>query len=168
MEIFEKFGLNPMLVAAEIVNFLIILYVLKRFLYKPVFNILKKRQDAIKEGLEKAEEGKKALEHAEAEEKKVLKKANETASQIVKDAREQAATIIKEAQDKAKNETSRMIADAKVQIEIERKQTESKILKDVSRLSVELLRKSLSKILTDKEQDEVVKRAITVLQKQSN
>jgi F-type H+-transporting ATPase subunit b len=168
MDILEKFGINPYLTAAEIVNFLIVLYILKRFLYKPVFNILKKREDAIKEGIEKAEEGKKALENASAEEKKIIKKASETAAEMVKNAREQASEIVKAAQEKAKNESARTIADAKVQIEIERKEAETKILKDVTRLSVEVLRKSLSKILSEKEQDEVVKRAITVLQKQSN
>lgn len=164
----DKFGLDPLLVAAEIVNFLIVLYILKRFLYKPVFSMLKKREDAVKDGLAKAEEGKKALEKAEAEEKKILKKASETASQIIKDAKEQSAQIVKDAQEKSKSEAKKIIADAKAQIEIERKDTEAKLLKDVTGLSVELLRKSLSKILTDKEQDEVVKRAITVLQKQSN
>jgi F-type H+-transporting ATPase subunit b len=168
MDILDKFGISFISVAAEIVNFLIIFYVLKRFAYKPIFNILKKRQDSIKEGLEKAEEGKKALENAQAEEKKIIKSANESASQIIKDAREQAATIVKDAQDKAKNESARTIIDAKAQIEIERKEAEAKILKDVTRLSVEVLRKSLSKILTDKDQDEVVKRAITSLQKESN
>ena len=168
MEILENFGINPLLVLAEIVNFLIVLYILKRFLYKPVFNMLKKREEAIKEGIEKAEEGKKALEKAETEEKKIIKKASETANEVIKDAREQASAIVKDAHEKAKNETTRMIAEAKVQIEIERKEAETKILKDVTRLSVEVLRKSLSKILSDKEQDEVVKRAITVLQKQSN
>jgi F-type H+-transporting ATPase subunit b len=168
MDILEKFGISPYLTGAEIVNFLIILYILKRFLYKPLFNILKKREDSIKEGIEKAEEGKQALEKAELEEKKIIKKASENATSIVKDAREQAATIVKDAQDKAKKEAAKIIEDAKGRVEIERKEVETKLVKDVTRLSVELLRKSLSKILTDKEQDEVVKRAITVLQKQSN
>lgn len=168
MEILNDFGVNPLLVLAEIVNFLIILYILKRFLYRPVFNILKKREDTIKDGLAKADDGRKALERAEAEEKKIIKKANETASQIIKDARDEASSIVKNAQEKAKDEATRMIADAKVQIEIEKKETETKILKDVSGLSVELLRKSLSKILSDKEQNEIVKRAITALQKQTN
>ncbi len=168
MEIFETFGIDGLIVLAQIVNFVIILLILKKFAYKPIFNILKKREDLIKDTVERAEEQKKALERTEAEEKKIVKKANESASQIVKDAKEQAATIRKEAQEKAKNEAAKMIIDAKAQIEIERKEVEAKILKDVTGLSVELLRKSLSKILTDKEQDEVVKRAITVLQKQSN
>lgn len=168
MEIFEIFGLDPYIVTAQVVNFLIILYILKRFLYKPLFNVIKKREELVKDTVEKAEEQKKVLEKTQAEEKKILKKANETSTQIVKDAKEQAATIVKDAQEKAKNETTKMIAEAKAQIEIERKQAESKILKDVTGLSVEVLRKSLSKILTGKEQDEVVKRAITVLQKESN
>lgn len=168
MEVVEHFGVNPVLIAAQIVNFLIILYILKRFLYKPLFAVFKKREAAIKEGLEKAEESKKALEKAKVEESKIIKKANERASEILKDAKEQAVLIEKTAHEKAKNETARMIADGKAQIEIERKETEAKIMKNVSGLSVELLRKSLSKILTDKEQDEVVKRAIAVIQKQSN
>jgi F-type H+-transporting ATPase subunit b len=168
MEIFEIFGIDGLVVLAQVVNFIVILYILKRFAYKPLFNVIKKREDLVKETVEKAEEQRKALEKTEIEEKKILKKASETASQIVKDAKEEAASIIAMGQEKTKNETTKMVAEAKAQIEIERKEVETKLLKDVTGLSVEVLRKSLSKILTDKEQDEVVKRAITVLQKQSN
>lgn len=168
MELFEIFGLDLYIVLAQIVNFVIILYILKRFLYKPLFNIIRKREALIKESVDKADEQRRALENAQAEEKKILKKASETASQIVKDAKDEADSIVRKAQDKAKDEAARIIADAKSQIEIERKETESKLLKDVTRLSVELLRKSLSKILSDKDQDEVVKRAISAIQKEKN
>ena len=56
MEILENFGLNPMLLIAQIVNFLIVLFILKKFLYKPVLEMLKKRQTTIKDGLKQAEE----------------------------------------------------------------------------------------------------------------
>ena len=55
MNIFQNFGVNPILLLAQIVNFLIILYVLKRFMYKPVLNILKNREDEIKKGIEDAQ-----------------------------------------------------------------------------------------------------------------
>ena len=73
MEIINNFGLDPLLLGAQIVNFLIIFFILKRFAYKPVLDILKKREDSIKEGLRQAEEGKKILDEALEEEKKMLK-----------------------------------------------------------------------------------------------
>ena len=62
MELIKNFGLDPVYLAAQIVNFLIILYFLRRFLYKPVFKMLKKRENEIKEGLEKTEESKRLME----------------------------------------------------------------------------------------------------------
>ncbi|MBU2632677.1 F0F1 ATP synthase subunit B, partial [Patescibacteria group bacterium] len=49
MEIVKQFGLDPVLLVAQIVNFLILLFILKKLLYKPVLELLKKREDTIKE-----------------------------------------------------------------------------------------------------------------------
>ncbi len=73
MEIIKNFGLNPILLAAQIVNFLIIFFILKKFLYKPVLNVLNKRQVTIKEGLKQAEEARVKLEKVVIEEKDILK-----------------------------------------------------------------------------------------------
>jgi F-type H+-transporting ATPase subunit b len=56
MEILKTFGFDPILLGAQIINFLIIFYLLKRFLYKPVLGMLKTREDKIKEGIKQAEE----------------------------------------------------------------------------------------------------------------
>ena len=60
----EAFGIQPLLLAAQIVNFLILAYILKRFLYKPVLEVLKKREKKIKDGLQAAEEGQAFLDKA--------------------------------------------------------------------------------------------------------
>src|SRR5687767_3830438 len=117
MEIFKTFGLNLPLVVAQVVNFLIILYILKRFLYKPLFNMLQKREKMIKESLAKADESKKVLQKAEIQEKEIIKKARENANQILKDAREQSIAIIKQAEEETKKQTDRMVHEAKLQIE---------------------------------------------------
>ena len=75
MEILKNLGFDPVMLAAQIVNFLIILYLLKRFLYKPILEMLKKREDSIKEGLKQAEEARITLEKTLQEEKKILSKA---------------------------------------------------------------------------------------------
>lgn len=168
MEIFEIFGLNWILIVAQIVNFLVILYILKRFLYKPLFTVLEKRQQLAKEAVEKADESSKALEKAQAEEKEIIKKAQTTATQIITDAKEQSADMLKKAEEKAKKQTDKMIADAKTQIEQETQQAQAQLNKYVAKLSVDLLKKSLANVFTEKEQAEIIERAVKEMQKQPN
>ena len=79
MEKFAQFGVEPILLGAQIVNFLLLLYLLKRFLYKPVLGIIKKREDKIRLGLEAAAKGEELFKKAAEEEKKRLQKASEEA-----------------------------------------------------------------------------------------
>lgn len=165
MEFVEHFGINWILIVAQIVNFLVILYILKRFLYKPLFAVFKKREDLIKDSIKNAEAAEAAKEKAYKEEKVIIKKANETANLILKDARDEAAKIQLKAEEAAKKRTDRMINDAKIQIEQDTKAAEDKLTKKISDLAVGILRKSLTNVFTEKEQEEIVKRAITAMKK---
>ncbi len=168
MEIFKTFGLDPILTGGQIVNFLVILFILKRFLYKPLFGVLKKREDLVKETVEKAEASRKSLEKAQAQEKEIIKKAQANATEIVKDAKEQSAEIIKNATAEAKRKSDVIIAEAEDQAKQEKVRAENELNKYVARLSVELLKKSVDKIFTGKEQGEVVDRAVKELGKRPN
>lgn len=168
MEIFNTFGINWTLTIAQIVNFLVVLYILKRYLYKPLFNVLKKRQDLAKESIKNAEDSQKALEKAKEQEEKIIKQAHETAQQIVSDAREQSASILKDSEAQTKQKTDQMIKTAKEQIELEKVETEAQLNKYVMNLSVELLKKTLPTILTEKEQSEIINKTIKSMQKQAN
>src|SRR5579859_1381471 len=168
MEIIKNFGLDPYLTIAQIVNFLVILYVLKRFLYPPLFNALKKRQNLVKQTVLNAEEGKQALEKAHLEEKAIIKKAKETADTIIKDAKDQALRVIGQAEAGAKKITETMLQEAKLQIIHETKEAEIQLSRHVSRLSLELLRQSITNIFTQEEQEEIMEKAIQELQRKPN
>src|ERR1700751_4763240 len=98
MEIFKTFGLDPYLVTAQIINFLIIFYVLKRYLYPPLFKVFKKREELVKESISKAEENEKILEKTKDLEKETIKKAKVTADEIIKESHEQATNILKKSE----------------------------------------------------------------------
>ncbi|SRR5258708_23770100 len=168
MDIFGTFGLDPVLTIAQIVNFLIILYVLKRFLYKPLFNVFKKREELAKESIKNAEESTKALEKAKDEEKKIIKEAHETAKQIINDAHDQATTLAKEAEVETKQKTDKTIQDAKNQIALETADAQKELNKYIMKLSLELLQKTLTNVFTEKEQSEIIARAMKEMQKQPN
>lgn len=168
MEIIKNFGLDPILLGAQVVNFLIILFVLKKFLHKPILDILKKRQLTIKQGLEKAEESEKLLAEASEKEKKILKDAQAEAVKMISQAKNQALSVIKEAQESAKKEAERIISDARGQIHDEAKQAEERLGNSVSKLAIDYLQKSLKDIFGIKDQEEVIDKALKQLKKKPN
>jgi F-type H+-transporting ATPase subunit b len=168
MDILKTFGLNPYLTIAQIINFLIILYVLKRYLYPPLFKVFKKREELVKESIEKAEQSEKALEKAKEQEKEVIKKARITADEIIKEAREQASETLKLAEVSTKEQTDKMLKDAKAQIELETSQAQEQLNTYVLKLSLDMLKKTLENVLSEKDQSEIIEKAMKEMQKMPN
>jgi F-type H+-transporting ATPase subunit b len=160
MEIFKTFGLDPYLLIAQIVNFLIIFYLLKRYLYKPLNTMLEKRQQLAQDAIDTAKENEKTLEKSKEEEKEIIANARRTAEEIVKEAKEQASDIIKEAEATTKQQTDKMLKDAKTQIELETSSAQKALDNYVLKLAVDLLKKSLGDVITEKEQSELVEKAM--------
>ena len=160
MEIIKNFGVNPILLAAQIINFLIIFFILKKFLYKPVLDLLKKRRITIQEGIEHAEEARVKLEKVVIEEKNILKNAQMQAKKIIEDAREESIGVIKQLNDNAKKQTEKMLKDAKDQIIRESIETEKRLAVKTSKLAVSFLEKTLNEFFSLKEQKEVMSSAL--------
>lgn len=168
MEIIKNFGIDPRLFVAQIVNFLIILYILKRFAYKPLMALLRNREETIKEGLKNAEKAQKMLEEAQEKEKKLLQKAQSEAQKLLADAKEEREEMIKKAEMYAKKQTDSMLREAKEQIAEESRMLEKKLSLHVTQLAVEFLQKSLSDMLPEKEQVRIMDEAVKRLKKKTN
>lgn len=168
MELIKNFGLDPYLFVAQIINFLIVLYLLKRFLYKPMFEMLKKREATIKDGLEKARESELLLEKAGVKEKEILKKAQEESIKLIDDAKKQQLEIQRETMETTKKQVESMLADAREQIELERRITEKKLTSHIGDLTILFLQKSLSSFFTQKEQDVIIKNAVAEIKKRAD
>lgn len=166
MEIFKDFGVNPVLLIAQIVNFLVILFILKKFMYKPVLDILKKRENQIKEGLKSAEESEKKLAQTLEKEKEILHKAHETAEKIVSDAKIEAGETKAKIEELTKKEVERMLNQSRRTIEQETKEAEQKLSIKIGQIAVTLLEKSLKGLFGEREQKLIMKKAVAQLEKQ--
>lgn len=160
MEILENFGLNPSLFGAQIINFLIVLYLLKRFMYKPVLDMLRKRENSIKKGLEQAEEGKALLEKALMREKEILKKAHEQSKATIEESKNQAILVAKQIEENSRIQSERILQEARSQISQETKEAEKRLTAKISDLSIDFLRVSLSQIFSEKQQNEILEKAL--------
>ena len=180
MEILKTFGLNPYLTIAQIVNFLILFYILKRYLYPPLFKVFKnnvkgtssKRIVSYPSSSEKCRtdaKRKKHLEKAKEQEKEInVKKARITADEIIKEAREQSSEILKHATVATKEQTDKMLKDAKSQIELETAQAQEQLNTYVLKLSLDMLKKTIGNVFTEKEQSEIIEKAMREMQKLPN
>lgn len=163
MEVLKSFGLNPLLFGAQIINFLIVFYLLKRFLYKPVLDLLKKREDTIKEGLKQAEEGRLLYEKTVEKEKEILTKARESARQTISEAKSEGLILAQKIEDDSRKQAEKIIAQAKEQIVLETKEAEKKLTARISDLSIEFLQSAIKEMFSEKEQKEVLDKAMKQL-----
>lgn len=168
MEIVKEFGINPTLLVAQVINFLIILFLLKKFLYKPMLDTLKKRKDAIEQGIKNAEQVKLLLEKTAEKEKQVLKHAQDDARKLIEEAKKQKDEILQVADKKAKKHAEDILKEAQNQIIQSAKETEKRLTLHISEISLLFLQKSLSGILSQKQQDEIVKTVAQKMKKESN
>ncbi len=98
----ESLGIDLKLLIAQVVNFLILFLVLRKFLYKPILDMLDGRSKKIADGLKCAEESEEKLKSTETEAKKILDKAEKEAKEI----RDQAKSDAKQLHDKAITEAN--------------------------------------------------------------
>ncbi|MEK9176637.1 MAG: F0F1 ATP synthase subunit B [Patescibacteria group bacterium] len=165
MQIFKDFGVNPVLLAAQIVNFLIILYVLKRFMYKPVIAMLKKREDEIKKGLSDSEKNQKQLIETIEKEKAILQAARENADKMIAEAKLEATESKNQIEAATKKEIEKMQVQARETIEQETKAAEERLTRNIGEIAISLLEKSLTGIFGEKEQKSILKQAEAELRK---
>src|SRR3989344_5949016 len=101
----EKLGINGIQLLAQLVNVGILLFVLKKFLYKPILHILEKRKALAEEVERKTEEVEKRLSELEKKERELNKQAKVNADQLareaLRDAKKTTMSLVKEAEDKA-------------------------------------------------------------------
>ncbi|MBI2025879.1 MAG: F0F1 ATP synthase subunit B [Candidatus Levybacteria bacterium] len=165
MEFLKNLGFDPIMLGAQILNFLIIFYLLKRFLYKPVMDMIKKREDKITQGLKQAEVAAKTLEKALEDEKKILSKAQSQSQKIIEEARLQAGLLSAQIEESARAQTQKLISDAHSQIAQETLEAERRISEKTSDLAREILLKSLTGVFSQSEQKKIVEKAIKNIKK---
>lgn len=168
MEILNNFGFEPILFVAQIVNFLIIYWLLKKFLYGSVLKLLEDRKVKIAKGLKDAHEAASLLESTIIKEEKILKEAQEKARQLLVDAKEQSSIMLKHSEEETKNKIEILLKEAREQIKYETGLAEKRIEANVGKLAVTFLEKSIKGLFGSHEQEVIMKTAMKKLTNKSN
>ena len=132
-----------------LVAFLVVFLLLAKFGFPVITNMVEERKNFIDESLRKAHEAQERLANIEKEGESILQEAREKQAQILKEAAETRDAIVEKAQDKARAEGARLLEDARVAIEQEKKAAIADIRAQVATLSVEIAEKVLKQNLKD-------------------
>jgi F-type H+-transporting ATPase subunit b len=165
-EFLSQFGLDWGLFASQLVNFILILIILRIFLYKPVLKIIKDRNKKIKEGLDRAEEAGVRLKEIDSIGKEKIKEAELTSISIIKDTENKAKVLEQKLQKRA--EENQLQAQKDLQASYKKQQEEAKEI--VLKNAIELVKKAIIRTVELKPGDideALIKKAITDIKEEN-
>ena len=145
---------NPGTIVWMLIIFGIVLFILRKFAWKPILNALKDREDSISQALNSAEEAKKEVAGLKADNERIIAEARQEKNIILREAKEIKEKIITEAREKAAEETNKSIVLAKQQIEAEKTAAINEMKRQVAELSVLIAEKVIRKELSNKAEQE--------------
>ena len=131
--------------------FLLLIFLLRKFSWKPILDAVNEREEGIKNALLSAEIAKRDMQNLKSDNEKLLAEARVERDVILKEAREIKDKIVSEAKDEAQVQAGKMIEQAKAAINSEKNAAMAELKNQVSSLSIEIAEKVLRSELADKE-----------------
>ncbi len=149
----------------QLIGFLVLLFLLSKYAWKPILASLEERENSITEALEAAEVAKQEMKKLQAENEKILAEARLERDKMLKEALSTATMIKDEAREEASKIGQKMIDDARAVIINEKQAAMTELKNQVATLSLQVAEKLLRKDLSaSTEQKGLVDRYIKDLQ----
>ena len=140
-----------------VVSFSIILFLLKKFAWKPILGMIKERELSIENALAAAENAKEEMKALQSSNEKILAEARNERDLMLKDAREIREKMIADAKGIATKEGERLLTSARENIQNEKMAAITELKNQVATLSIEIAEKILkSELSSDEKQKSLV------------
>lgn len=134
----------------NLLAFVIVFLLLKKFAWKPIMKSLGEREKHIADSIATADRVKAEMAQLKNENEALMAQAREERSQMLKEARETRDKIVQEAKDKAKAEANKIVAEAQVTLEQQKQAAIADVKNQVGNLVVEIAEKVLRRELASK------------------
>jgi F-type H+-transporting ATPase subunit b len=156
----DALGLDWRILLAQFVNFSILIFVLWRFAYKPIFKLLEERRAKIAQGIKDSDEAAIKLREAEERHKEIVAESRKEANFIIEDAKNKAEVRYQEIIDKSKDDLKAVINDEKEKIEAQKQAAILEIKKKTAELIVVALEKVLGEKMDAKTDADLIARVV--------
>ena len=141
--------------------FVILVFFLRKYAWKPILNAVEEREDGIKNALDSAEKAKQEMENLNADNERILAEARIERDRLLKEAREMKNNIINEAKEQAGSEADKILSSAKKQINNEKMKAITELKNSVADLSIDMATMVLkSELKNSEKQKQLVTEAL--------
>ena len=133
-----------------VISFSVVVFLLRKFAWKPILKMLRERESYISDALKSAERAKEEMAKLQADNEKIINEARTERDKLLKEARETKDAIIADAKEKAGAEANKIIENAKLAIDNEKAAALNDVKDQITVLSIEIAEKILGNELADK------------------
>jgi F-type H+-transporting ATPase subunit b len=133
----------------QLVIFLIVLFLLAKFAWKPILSSLKEREESIETALRMADQAKLEMQLLKASNEKLLAETRQERDRMLQEATQMANQLIDQAKTKATEEGGRMIVQAREAIQNEKNAALAEVKNTAAQLSIDIAERILRRELTD-------------------
>lgn len=156
----EKLGIQPIQLLTQTINFLIMVFVLQKLLYKPIMTALENRRKKIEEGLKLTQMLKVEMEKVEKKKGEILEKARKDARVVIEDGKKAGEGVRAEIIAKAQEEAKEIVEKGRKDIELERKEMEVQLQGQTVEIAAEMTRRLLSDTLSVADQKTIIEKRL--------
>lgn len=158
--LFEALGINAQLLITQGLAFLVLVFILGKFVYPVLVKAIEDRRASIEAGMEEAKEAQIALERAEAKVADMLSAARKEADDIIARTQQEATTLIADAETKAKMRADQMVDNARTQLQADIVKARASLKKDTVELVALATEKVVKQKLDERKDTELIKQAL--------
>ncbi len=138
----------------QTITFLVVLFVLSRYAWKPIAKALQEREHSIEDALKEADNARKEMQQLKADNEKLLDEARIERDKILKTAHQLAQETKDNAKEQAQKEVEKMLEDARTAIQNEKQSAIADMKKQIAVLSIEVAQTILQKELENPEKQQ--------------
>ena len=135
----------------QILIFIFLVLLLKKFAWKPILDTVNERESSIKDAMSEADKARNEMAAIQESNQKVLKEARAEREALLKDARNTGAEIVAQAKTDAKNEANKIISQAQEAIQNEKRAAVNELKNQVAQISLEIAEKVIDTELANKD-----------------
>lgn len=156
----EQLGIQPLQLLTQIFNFVLMVVLLSKFLYKPILKVLDARRKKIAEGLEYTQKMQKEIEKNEIKREEILSKAKDEARRIIDEGKLRGKQKEEEIIKKAQEEASILLTKGREELNAQRQELEKDLRSKTVDIAQNWVEAVLSKVLDTKTQQTIINKKI--------
>lgn len=163
----SSLGIDAKLLVLQIITFIIVFWILKRYAFGPIINILDERYKRIESSIDNAEKLAKQNELTEEKSREILRDARAQAEETITRGREEATQIVKDAEESAQERADKLIENAHTKLEGDVIKARESLKKDMLDMVKDATAIVLTEKVNDKQNDQLISRALGQLSEEN-